>query len=154
MSFYAGKVVAIVPCSREKAWHTAPDLGPLPARLAYTSPLHHAAVAYAQHHADEWLVLSALHGLLRPDDEVPGDYDVTFSREDDPVISPQRLSEQARDLGLQAADQIVILCPDDYADRLATAMGQPANRRPLAGIALDRLDLMTRRLQELSAAPT
>ncbi len=141
--------VAVLPCSKEKRWDVEPDAGPVAAARAYVSPLHLAAQAYAARHADAWVVLSALHGFLRPDDLVPAAYDVTFSRPGDPVISAERLAQQAQELGLTGVELLLIACPDDYADRVRAAVGEVPVALPLAGIPLDDLAGMTARLASL-----
>lgn len=145
--------LVIIPCSKEKRWHTEPGLGAVPAARAYTSPLHVQAQAYAKGLNAPWFVLSALHGLLRPTDLIPGDYDVTFSRPADPCISDAALAMQAEEFGLLDASELVIACPDDYAARIRTAVqgGHATLLMPLAGLV--SLDEMTALLTALCLAP-
>ena len=147
----ARRTVVIIPCSKEKCWQTAPHLGAVRARDAYTSPLHKSAQRFAAANPGQWLILSALHGLLAPDDTIPGPYDVTFSRPDDPVISAVELAAQARRLRLAAADELILLCPDDYCDHLRAAIGPTSARvqLPLAGVALSDLARMQHRIDAL-----
>ncbi len=136
---------AVIPCSKEKAWDLPGEIGPRPARAAYRSPLFLAALDWADAHAEQVLIFSALHGLLRADvDVVPGPYDVTFSRPDDPVVSPERVSEQATALGLANLPQLLVALPDDYAARLADALGDdgPPLANLLEGVPLHDLDAM------------
>jgi hypothetical protein len=65
--------IALVACSRHKADR------PLPARELYVSPLFRAARAYAEQHygPDHWLILSARHGLVHPD-QVLASYDLSL----------------------------------------------------------------------------
>ncbi len=51
---------------------------PAPARELYTGTLFRLASAYAERACDEWYVLSALHGLVHPD-EVLSPYDLTLA---------------------------------------------------------------------------
>ncbi len=143
--------VVVLPCSKEKRWLVEPERGAVVASAAYISPLHLAAQAYAQSSGNDWLILSALHGLLRPDDLVPSDYDVTFSRPDDPVISTDDLAAQVHRRGFDAAQQVISLCPDDYTERLRAAFGAIPVNAPLAGIALHDLAAMTRQISALTA---
>lgn len=53
-------VIALVACSASKL-----DV-PVPAGDLYTGRLFQAARAWAQHHADQWLILSARYGLVHP----------------------------------------------------------------------------------------
>lgn len=147
------RVAVVIPCSKEKAWDAWPSLGAVPAAQAYTSPLHRAcqgrAVALARAQGWPWFILSALHGLLRPDDRVPESYDVTFSRPDDPVIDDAALAAQLATLGLTSLDRWLVFCPDDYATRLqqAAALAGAASRvvPVFAGIDLHALDVMAQR---------
>jgi hypothetical protein len=145
--FAPGCTVIVLPCSKEKRWHEEPHHGALPASRAYISSLHLEAQRLARASGLDWVVLSALHGLLRPYDLVPGDYDVTFSRPADPVIGSVALAEQAQALGISAASRVVSLCPDDYTDRLRAALGTTLVEAPLAGIPLHELAAMTRQIQ-------
>ncbi len=51
---------------------------PAPARELYTGTLFRLASAYAERTCDEWYVLSALHGLVHPD-EVLSPYDLALN---------------------------------------------------------------------------
>lgn len=72
------KRLCIIPCGKKKIWDIHPDTGPIRAEDAYLSPFHQACERYAKAFFDEWVILSAKHGFLRPDDTVPENYDVTF----------------------------------------------------------------------------
>jgi hypothetical protein len=63
--------IGLVACSKRKLDH------PAPARELYTSPLFRAASAYCERTYDRWLILSALYGLVEPD-QVIEPYDVTL----------------------------------------------------------------------------
>lgn len=65
--------VGLVGCGKSKLSTAAP------ARDLYTGPLFRAARAYAEQTCDEWLVLSALYGVLTPD-EVIEPYDLTLAQ--------------------------------------------------------------------------
>ena len=54
---------------------------PAPARDLYTSQLFRKASAYAEATCDRWYILSAKHGLIRPD-EVIEPYDMTLGAND------------------------------------------------------------------------
>jgi len=143
--------VAIIPCSKEKAWDAGavpgPAIGPQPARLAYRSPLFAAALAWARDAGERVLIFSALHGLVDQDAPIPGPYDVTFSRPDDPVVAPEVVRAQARALGLLDGATLRCALPDDYAARLAAALAIPdhALDNMLRGVPLTDLATMTER---------
>lgn len=65
--------VALVSCVKSK------KLTPSPARDLYTSALFQGMRRYAEHAADRWYILSAEHGLLRPDERVKP-YERTLKR--------------------------------------------------------------------------
>ena len=65
--------VALVGCGKSKLSMAAP------ARDLYAGPLFRAARAYAEQTCDEWLVLSALYGVLTPD-EVIEPFDLTLAQ--------------------------------------------------------------------------
>ncbi|MGI8497740.1 MAG: DUF6884 domain-containing protein [Gemmatimonadaceae bacterium] len=64
--------VALVSCVKTKGVSSAP------AEDLYTSPLFRALRAYAKTHAGEWYVLSAKHGVLRPE-QVIAPYEQTLN---------------------------------------------------------------------------
>ncbi len=64
--------IGLVSCGARKLDH------PAPARELYTGTLFRLASAYAERTCDEWYVLSALHGLVHPD-EVLLPYDLTLA---------------------------------------------------------------------------
>jgi len=65
--------IGIVACSKTKLGHAAP------AKDLYTSQLFRAARAYSEASYDRWLILSAMHGLIEPD-QIIEPYDVTLAR--------------------------------------------------------------------------
>ena len=66
------RVIAIVQCVSKK--RKTPQL----ARDLYTSPLFVNAAAYAEKISDEWYIISAKYGLVRPSDWLEP-YDVTLN---------------------------------------------------------------------------
>lgn len=139
--------VAVVPCSREKAWDDDPGRGPTCAADAYTSPLHHLCRRFAEARVGgRYLVLSALYGLLAPDDIVAETYDVTFDRPDDPVVSAATLTRQ---LSALDADALILLLPREYADRLKQAGARlPLRFEEPLGPAADDLEAMAEWLRQ------
>jgi hypothetical protein len=114
--------LGIVPCGKEKIWDRAPNCGTVPARDAYTGTFHRLARAYTERFADQWMVLSAKHGFLAPDDLVPGPYDVTFNRPNDPrCITTERLREQVRQKRLDRFACVIVICGDKYVQRIREA---------------------------------
>jgi len=110
------RTLVVIPCGRNKIWKKRPDAGPTRARDAYTGSPFKVNREYAERFADRWVVLSAKYGLIGPDFEIPGDYNVTFG---DPATSPislERLKEQARQFG--GFDRVVALGGTEYAERV------------------------------------
>lgn len=68
-----GTRVALVSCVKTKRAEASP------AGDLYTSPLFVGMRSYAKHHADTWYILSAKHGLLRPDEMVEP-YEMTLKK--------------------------------------------------------------------------
>src|SRR5687768_8098250 len=57
----AERVLVAVPCRKAKTWDREPKRGPVPAKGAYAEPV-----------GIDWVVLSAGHGIRRPDGPVRG----------------------------------------------------------------------------------
>ena len=71
---------------------------------------------------------------MEPDFLIHESYDVTFSRPKDPYVSMETLAAQAQ--RYRSMEQIMILCPQLYAQRVETAFGglPPTLIFPLRGI--------------------
>ena len=65
--------IALVSCVKEKR------ASPAPARDLYVSTLFRGLRRYAEAHADAWYVLSAEHGVLKPD-QVVAPYEKTLNK--------------------------------------------------------------------------
>lgn len=129
--------LCVVPCGKAKIWDRAPEAGPTPARRAYVRGLALETRRYAEAHYADWVVLSAKHGFLRPDDLVPGWYDVTFNRPGPEVVDLETLRRQLREKDLERFDDVVVLAGRIYADVVRRAF-EPLGARvraPLEGLA-------------------
>lgn len=107
--------VGIVACSKTKLNHAAP------ARELYTSQLFRAARAYCEATYDRWLILSALHGLVEPD-QVIEPYDVTLAR----MTAADRTA-----WGVTVLDQVIAAGLADRSVQLYVHAGQ-RYRHPFA----------------------
>ena len=58
---------------------------------------------------ENWVILSAKHGFLRPNDIVLENYDLAFDSKSDEVISIEQLQKQLVDKSLLQFDEIVLL---------------------------------------------
>ena len=112
-------ILGIVPCSKEKIWDLFPNRKGVQAQFAYRSAFHTYTRKYAQLYCDQYLILSAKYGLMKPDFIIPRSYDVTFSRATDPYVSKRELRQQA--LRYPYAKKLIVLCPRAYAKRIEDA---------------------------------
>ena len=126
--------VAIIPCSKEKIWDIQPHIGAVPANKAYRSAFHRYAAAYAKKHCEHTLIFSAKYGLMEPDFQIEGTYDITFSRKEDQCIPLETIRKQAKKYA--HATSIFVLCPKNYAIRLEQAFSSlpPEIHFPLRGV--------------------
>ena len=116
--------LCVVPCGHKKIWAMDPDMGPVQARDAYVGSFSRLCRAYAERFFNDWVILSAKHGFLRPDDIVPEDYDVSFSQASSEPITVGKLRAQIRRKGLTGYDSIVVLGGRRYVEIVMTAFGK------------------------------
>ncbi|MFQ6047949.1 MAG: DUF6884 domain-containing protein [Phycisphaerae bacterium] len=107
-----GKVICLVSCVSKK------KVGRHLARDIYDSPWFKKARAFAEQHCDAWFILSAQHGLLRPD-AVIEHYDKSLNR----MSSHERRRWAARVLKslyriLNREDCVLILAGKRYREFL------------------------------------
>lgn len=102
--------ICIIPCGRKKIWEKEPEIGAVLAKDAYIGIFHGLCQLYANEFFQEWVILSAKHGFLLPDDIVPENYDVSFSMKNHPnIITIGQLKKQALQKNLYDVDQVVVL---------------------------------------------
>lgn len=101
--------VALIGCGKAKRDTTAP------AKDLYTGTLFRLARAWAETHADRWLVISAAHGLVEPQ-RVLEPYDRTLAGK-----------------SFDAVSQFCFWCQADYARLLMDLGGRPQKITILAG---------------------
>ncbi|ASS90937.1 DUF6884 domain-containing protein [Aeribacillus pallidus] len=102
--------ICVIPCGTKKVWDKEPSAGAVSAEKAYIGVFHRLCQAYTKKFFDEWVILSAKHGFLRPNDFVPGPYNVSFSMKKHPeLITINQLKEQAVEKNLLDVDDIVLL---------------------------------------------
>ena len=110
-----GKRLCIIPCGRTKVWDKHPEAGVTAAKDVYIGTFSKSCQAYARLFFDEWVVLSAKHGFLRPEDVLAENYDVSFTSDRQLVISKERMQEQLLEKGLTGYDEVVVLGGKKYA---------------------------------------
>ncbi|MFZ7934288.1 DUF6884 domain-containing protein [Bacillus thuringiensis] len=103
------KRLCIIPCGKKKIWDKHSNYGPMEAKDVYISPFGKACQAYASMFFENWVILSAKHGFLRPNDIVLKNYDLAFDSKSDEVISIEKLQKQMVDKSLLQFDEIVLL---------------------------------------------
>lgn len=94
---------------KKKIWDKHSNYGPMEAKDVYISPFGKACQAYATMFFENWVILSAKHGFLRPNDIVLENYDLAFDSKSDEVISIEQLQKQMVDKSLLQFDEIVLL---------------------------------------------
>lgn len=102
--------VALISCVKTKLTLAAP------ARDMYVSPLFRGMRRYAERNADAWIILSAEHGVLQPD-QVIAPYERTLKtmRKLDRAAWAERVQGQLLEL-LPTRAEIVILAGERYRE--------------------------------------
>lgn len=119
--------VALVGCGKAKA-ATGRE-----ARNLYTGPLFRAARHFAELQCDDWVILSAAHGVLLPDDFVePYDRSLRKLRDAERSEWGNRVSAYLRDHYRGLTVTYIGLAGEDYLSELS--VGPIA--RPLAGMGI------------------
>ncbi|MBS2968789.1 hypothetical protein J9317_08470 [Metabacillus sp. KIGAM252] len=120
------KRLCIIPCGKRKIWDKQPGLGPVPAQSAYTGIFHKLCQTYARTFFTSWVILSAKHGFLKPEELVPGNYDLAFQMKHPDMISIRELQKQLDEKELNDADQIVMLGGKKFDQILCKVFGRSA----------------------------
>ena len=105
--------LAIVQCGQRKIWDKHPDAGPTAAKDAYVSPYFKMNRAYAEHFADQWVILSAKYGFLDPDTEIRN-YNVTFLKSSTHPISVDKLRRQVPQMRPCNFKKVIVIGGADY----------------------------------------
>jgi len=110
-------------------------MGTVRARDAYVGPLTKMAIEYAEKfHRNSWVILSAKYGFLRPNDIVPGPYNVTFKKKSTNPIKIEELIRQAREKGLYKYYAIMVLGGKDYVEVVKKVFQGKKVINPLKGL--------------------
>lgn len=119
----------LVACAAQKV--DAPTF----ARYLYTSPLFVKASRYCAREYDRWYVLSALHGVVHPDD-VLAPYDVTLNTmpRAERLAWGEKVRGQLRALGLEG-DALYLHAGARYREPFASMANVIT---PLAGLGIGR----------------
>jgi cytoplasmic iron level regulating protein YaaA (DUF328/UPF0246 family) len=135
--------VALVSCVKSK------QNSPAPARDLYTSPLFRALRRYAEDHADRWYILSAQHGLLRPD-QIIAPYERTLNtmRKKDRLTWAERVNHQLLE-ELPSGAEVIVLAGERYRADLLPCLREHGCTVgvPLQGLSFGK---QLQRLKELA----
>jgi len=131
-------VLVIVPCGKSKIWDKHPDRGPISASDAYTSALFKLNRCYARRFGDAWVVLSAKYGLVKPEFEIPGPYEVAFTKPRTRPIEIEALCQQVDDLRLDRYSLVVGLGGGAHRKAICAAFASSAVRLafPFTGLRI------------------
>ncbi|WP_338781688.1 DUF6884 domain-containing protein [Metabacillus sp. FJAT-52054] len=124
--------LCIIPCGKRKIWDKQPGLGPVQAQYAYTGVFHTLCQAYARTFFSSWVILSAKHGFLKPEELVPGNYDLAFQMKHPEIISIRDLRNQLDKKKLNNVDQIFMLGGKKF-DRILSEVFGKSVQFPLKG---------------------
>ncbi|MES5939009.1 MULTISPECIES: DUF6884 domain-containing protein [Bacillus cereus group] len=127
------KRLCIIPCGKKKIWDKYPDYGPMEAKDVYISPFGKACQAYATMFFENWVILSAKHGFLRPNDIVLENYDLAFDSKSDEIISMEQLKQQMIEKDLLQFDEIVLLAGKKHKKVVTQLYAEEIITYPLAG---------------------
>lgn len=140
------KRICIIPCGKKKIWDKHSDYGPMEAKDVYISPFGKACQAYATMFFENWVILSAKHGFLRPNDIVLKNYDLAFDSKSDEVINIEQLQKQMVDKSLLQFDEIVLLAGKKHKKVVTKLYPEEMITYPLEGCK--GIGYMLQRLKE------
>ncbi|ASL65552.1 DUF6884 domain-containing protein [Bacillus cereus] len=140
------KRLCIITCGKKKIWDKHSNYGPMEAKDVYISPFGKACQAYASMFFENWVILSAKHGFLRPNDIVLKNYDLAFDSKSDEVISIEKLQKQMVDKSLLQFDEIVLLAGKKHKKVVTKLYPEEMITYPLEGCK--GIGYMLQRLKE------
>lgn len=111
------KRLCIVPCGSKKIWEKEPGAGAVEAGKVYIGSFSQKCQQYARKfYPGEWVILSAKYGFLRPEEMVPGPYNVSFNAPKTKPISAGELRRMLELKGLMEVDEVVVLAGKNYVE--------------------------------------
>jgi hypothetical protein len=116
----------IVPCTHEKIWAVDPSRGATPAKDVYTKEAFAEWRRYAEASGCEWFILSTRHGLLRPDDVVEADYNVSISMAIRDAELLDRLRAQGAQIDFSRFDKVILVDWERFEPLVKVAVGDSA----------------------------
>jgi hypothetical protein len=125
--------LVIIGCGKAKIWDRRCSIGKVKAQDAYVGALFRSACRFAKRGGARWLILSAKHGLLRPD-QLISKYDVKVGSPG--AITPARLRNQWQRLR-ERPSVAICLASKSYVSLLQASIPQGVLlRAPLNGMDL------------------
>lgn len=142
-----GSRLVVVPCGSAKVWDKQPERGPVAARDTYTGGPFLMNREYAERFGNAWVILSAKYGFLRPSDQIPGPYNVTFKRPSTGPVALATLRVQALQMDLDQFDEVLGLGGKEYRAAITGAFEGTSVilRFPFAGLPIGKMLQATRR---------
>jgi len=126
--------LCVVPCGSVKIWDKNPKAGLTPAQEVYQGSFSKKCQEYAKkYHPDSWCILSAKHGLILPEEEINGPYNVTFNDKSTNPVDSDFLSNQVIEKKLDDYDKIVVVAGKNYENILKTVFNAKEVYNPLNG---------------------
>ena len=139
------KTLCIVSCGKAKIWDKYPNIGGIEAKRVYTGAITGEYIKYAQiAYPSSWIILSAKHGFLYPNDVIFDSYDIRIDNEES--INIDKLHAQIIDKKLHNYDKIVILGSKRYSDIVVSLFPDKDISAPVIGL---KLGYISRTIKEL-----
>lgn len=147
-------LLVVIPCGQGKIWDIEPNRGAVAAADAYTGAPFKVNRAYAEHFAEQWLILSAKYGLVDPRFRIPGPYNVTFKDPNTKPVSVEVVRRQVREQSLDRFTTIIGLGGKEYRTVMAEAFADcPAKPAfPFAGLPIGKA-MQAIKLQTVVGSP-
>ena len=143
-----GTRIALVSCVKSKRAAASP------ARDLYISQLFRGLRAYAEAHADAWYILSAEHGVLRPDDVIaPYEKTLTTMPKRDRVAWAGRVQTQLLEI-LPSGAEVILLAGSRYREGIEFFLRQHgfSVSTPMEGLGIGKqLQWLNRAANQLHA---
>jgi len=131
------KTLVVVPCGKKKIWDKKPDAGPTQAKDAYLGPTFKVYSQYPTTFGNDWVILSAKYGFIKPNFIIPENYNVTFTDHSTNPISYEELKKQV-DQKLRKYKEVIALGSTTYANIVSKAFEHTGIkvRTPTAGLPI------------------
>lgn len=149
-SFSMVGVLIIVPCGQRKIWDKNPEAPATVAKYAYIGSPFVVNRRFAEHFAEQWIILSAKYGFIDPDFLISGPYNVTFKKKSTNSVNGGRLQEQVRRFNLGRFDTVIGLGGKEYRNAIKAAFEETSVQLtfPFTGLPIGKALRATKRAIE------